>query len=61
MVNAHATEPLDRGTIGPDRAPETPEPATAIKTPSLTDADPDVGLSQKGLGEDAVIRRETEV
>lgn len=61
MTNARATEPKDRGTVPPDRQTEEPEPGAAIRTPSLTDEDPDVGLSQKGLGEDAVIRRETEI
>lgn len=27
----------------------------------VTDEDPDVGLSQKGTGESAIIRRETEI
>lgn len=45
-------DPAEPGASAPDAEDE---PA------SITDEDPDVGLSQKGSGEDAVIRRETEV
>ena len=59
MTNAH--EPLDRDDAGPEPGSEKPDRAAAITPPSLTSEEPDVGLSQKGLGEDAVIRRETEI
>lgn len=61
MTNAHAAEPLDRDTAIPEPGSDKPDPEAAIKPPSLTSEEPDVGLSQKGLGEDAVIRRETEI
>ncbi|MGH1573059.1 hypothetical protein ACRAWG_23280 [Methylobacterium sp. P31] len=49
--------PLDSGSGGPaETAPGVPnEPL------SITAEDPDVGLSQKGSGEDAIVRRETEI
>ena len=43
----------NRGLPDADRMPQQPVP--------LTDEEPDVGLSQKGSGEEAVVRRETDL
>ena len=61
MTNARTREPPDREPTPPEGEPARPGPAARIVSPSLTDEDPDVGLSQKGLDEDAVIRRETDI
>lgn len=65
MTNARETAsppnlnsvPLDPGSSRPvevePSAPSAPLPITA--------ADPDFGLSRKGSGEDAIVRRETEI
>ncbi|WP_267353823.1 MULTISPECIES: hypothetical protein [unclassified Methylobacterium] len=55
----------------PERAPDPIESDTdgrmdleqdiSNKPLPITDAEPDVGLSQKGTGADAVFRRETEI
>ena len=50
----------------PDSVPD-PDGSIDIETDAsnrplpMTDDNPDVGLSQKGTGEEAVIRRETEI
>lgn len=37
------------------------EKTTAANTPPLAKETPEVGLSQKGEGEDAIVKRETDV
>lgn len=64
MTIVHQTVPRDSGA--PQAGPDPDEPGAAApdaedEPASITDEDPDVGLSQKGSGEDAVVRRETEV
>ncbi|MGT2480069.1 hypothetical protein ACU4GR_17190 [Methylobacterium oryzae CBMB20] len=64
MMNGHEPVPPKPGSRPPDPGPgepgrsgsDGPEPSLP-----LTDVDPDVGLSQKGSGEDAILRRETEI
>jgi|GEM_PF-2941291 len=63
MTNAR--EPLPSGRSEP-AAPEAEgdidrENETSNQPLPMSDEDPDVGLSQKGIGEDAVVRRETEI
>ncbi|MBE7199256.1 MAG: hypothetical protein INR70_15850 [Parafilimonas terrae] len=61
MSNARATEPSDRETAAVEPGPGSHRPPPAVRPTAITDEDPDVGLSQKGLDEDAVIRRETDI
>jgi hypothetical protein len=61
MKNARATEPPDHDTAAVEPEPGAREPVQPVKPSTISGEDPDVGLSQKGLGEDAVIRRETEI
>jgi hypothetical protein len=60
MTKGHASEEPDHGTPPPGPSGET-EPEAVVTPPTDAGEDPDVGLAQKGLGEDAVIRRETEI
>ncbi len=64
MTDAHTIMPPESAPGSPDLAPvEIEERARqpSNKPLPMTDDDPEVGLSQKGTGEDAVIRRETEI
>jgi hypothetical protein len=64
MTTAHQTASPGPGAgqqgPGPDE-PGASAPDAENKPVPITDEDPDVGLSQKGSGEDAVVRRETEI
>lgn len=64
MTNARETPPPERDPdpIGSDSNGSSDlERDVSSKPLPMTDTDPDVGLSQKGTDEDAVIRRETEI
>ena len=64
MTTAHqpATPDPGAGQKGPEQDESGASAPNAEDKPvPITDEDPDVGLSQKGSGEDAVVRRETEV
>ncbi|MCJ2136098.1 hypothetical protein MKK69_18935 [Methylobacterium sp. J-026] len=64
MTDAHEIMPRESGPGSPDPAPADPEERereTSNRPLPMTDEDPDVGLSQKGTGEEAVIRRETAI
>jgi len=64
MTTAHQTATPDPGAgqKGPELDEPGANPPNAEDKPvPITDEAPDVGLSQKGSGEDAVVRRETEV
>ena len=45
----------------PAGEPAEAEPTTSNRPLPITPDDPEVGLSQKGSGEDAIVRRETEI
>lgn len=64
MTNARETPPPKRGSdsadSGPDGSLDLERDASNRPLP-VTDTEPDVGLSQKGTDEDAVLRRETEI
>ena len=61
MTDMGATEPSEQGTaaVEPESKSRTRDPA--VRPPAITDEDPDVGLSQKGVDQDAVVRRETDI
>ncbi|SDO48615.1 hypothetical protein SAMN05216360_12416 [Methylobacterium phyllostachyos] len=63
MTNARETLPPNRpGSADPDPVGDTDlEHDTSNRPLPMTGEEPDVGLSQKGTDEDAVIRRETEI
>ncbi|MGU3667820.1 hypothetical protein ACLBX9_26845 [Methylobacterium sp. A49B] len=61
MSNARATELSDQDSAAVEPEPGSRRSPPAVRPPAITDEDPDVGLSQKGLDEDAVIRRETDI
>ncbi|WP_342109849.1 hypothetical protein [Methylobacterium sp. SI9] len=64
MTNARATPPPKRDADSVDPGPDGSldlERATSNRPLPATETDPDVGLSQKGTDEDAVLRRETEI
>lgn len=61
MMNAPDNLPPDRNFAQEPDRPVDGERETSNRPLPLTDDDPDVGLSQKGTGEDAVVRRETEI
>jgi hypothetical protein len=60
MTKGRASEEPDRGLAPPGPSREA-EAEAAIRPSRDADGEPDVGLAQKGLGEDAVVRRETEI
>jgi hypothetical protein len=64
MTSAHQTASPSPGAEQQGPGPNEPgvsPPDAEHKPVPITDEDPDVGLSQKGSGEDAVVRRETEI
>ncbi|MGH1589784.1 hypothetical protein ACRBEV_17320 [Methylobacterium phyllosphaerae] len=62
MTDARETAARPNRETGP-RAPETPPPRSErLDVPTtLPGEDPEVGVAQKGHGEDAIVRRETEI
>ena len=61
MTNPRATEPQEHVSPPLEPEPGEPEPAGVTGSPSIPEEGPEVGLSQKGSGEKAVVRRETEI
>jgi hypothetical protein len=56
-------ETADPTSRGPDAREADEPPAERVKATPATNPteDPEVGLAQKGSGEEAIVRRETEI